>query len=80
MPPVAKKAVKSAAKKVAPRAVKAVAPPAGIEVPMERSRETKGTYVYTNDEVDSPIKLLYIGKGTMETEPPHSIVVVIRPA
>lgn len=86
MPPVKKALpaaltpVKKTAKKVASRPAKAVAPPAGIEVHMVRSRETKGTYVYEDETVGTPIRMLYITKGTTDSEPPQSIVVIIRPA
>jgi len=86
MPPVKKTLpaaltpVKKTAKKVAPRPVRAVAPPAGIEVRMTRSRETKGTYVYEDSTEGTPIRALYISKGTTDQEPPLSIVVTILPA
>lgn len=44
---------------------------------MKLTRETKGTYVYSNDADDAPIPTLYIKKGAFEGEAPKKVRIVI---
>jgi len=49
----------------------------GLTVKMTKKRDTKGTYVYGNEDEGSAIRSLYITKSAVDGEPPASITVVI---
>lgn len=48
---------------------------------LKLDRDTKGTFVFKNDEPDAPIPSLYIKKGAFkDNEAPKSITVEFKPA
>lgn len=49
-----------------------------IIVHMRRTKDTKGTYVFTNDEEGVAIPALYVKKSAFPDGAPESIKVVIR--
>lgn len=49
----------------------------GLTVKMTKKRDTKGTYVYGNEDDGSAIRSLYITKSAVDGEPPAEITVII---
>lgn len=49
-----------------------------MKIKMEKARDTKGTYVYKNDEDGAAIRSLYITKGAVSGDAPDSITVEIK--
>ena len=49
----------------------------GFKTKLMKSRDTKGTYVYKNDDQDAPIPSLYIKKSAFDGEAPESITVEV---
>lgn len=49
----------------------------GLTVKMTKSRDTKGTYVYSADVEGSGIRSLYIEKEAVDGDAPAAITVVI---
>jgi hypothetical protein len=41
-------------------------------------RDTKGTFVYKNDEDNAPIRSLYISRSAVKGEAPKSITIEIK--
>ena len=51
-----------------------------VEITMTKARDTKGTYVYKNDEQGAAIPSLYIKKSAIDGEAPEKIVVTVNAA
>jgi len=49
-----------------------------MKIKMNLGRDTKGTYVYKNDEDGTPISSLYIKRDAVKGEPPKTITVEIK--
>lgn len=52
----------------------------GFKTKLTKSRDTKGTYVYKNEEDNSPIPSLYIKKSAFKGDAPEAITVSIEEA
>lgn len=49
-----------------------------MKITMTKARDTKGTYVYKNDDDGAAIRSLYITKSAVKDEAPASITVEIK--
>jgi hypothetical protein len=49
-----------------------------VKIKLTKARDTKGTYVYKNDEADAAIPSLYIKKSAVSGEAPTEITVEIK--
>lgn len=49
-----------------------------MQIKMKLGRDTKGTYVYKNEDDDAAIPSLYIKKGAIKGEAPKTITVEIK--
>ena len=49
-----------------------------VKIKMTKSRDTKGTYVYKNDDDGAAIRSLYITKSAIKDEAPAEITVDIK--
>lgn len=49
-----------------------------MKIKMTKNRDTKGTFVYKNDEDGSAIRSLYITKSAVKGDPPEEITVEIK--
>lgn len=51
-----------------------------MKTTMKLERETKGTFVFKNDEDNAPIPSLYIKKSAFSDGAPKSIIVEVKEA
>ena len=51
---------------------------AGFKIKMTQGRETKGTYVYKNDDDGASIRSLYITKAAFKGDAPEMITVTVE--
>lgn len=49
-----------------------------MKIEMTKARDTKGTYVYKNEEADAAIPSLYIKKSAIKGDAPEKITVEIK--
>ena len=49
-----------------------------MKIKMKKARDTKGTFVYKNDDADASIPSLYIKKSAISGEAPEEITVEIK--
>ena len=49
-----------------------------MKIKMSKSRDTKGTYVYKNDDEGAAIRSLYITKSAVPGDAPDEITVEIK--
>ncbi len=49
----------------------------GFKTTLKKSRDTKGTYVFKNDDADAPIPSLYIKKSAFEGEAPDTVTITV---
>lgn len=49
-----------------------------VTTKLTKARDTKGTYVYKNEEDNAPVPSLYIKKSAFKGDPPESIKLIIE--
>lgn len=49
-----------------------------ITIAMKLVKSTKGTHVYGDSNIDSPVPTIYIKRGFLPDTPPDEIEIVIR--